>query len=270
LKAVEAAKPLEKIIGETTEQIDSQIPVIQGISLGIDNWGRKIITLDDLYKGLQDTLTSMDWPAALPDARDMTGVLENAIPVFEEGTEYVGKLFKGMTKEQMKGMEAAWMAAKQIGTAIGMKNKEVAYAMAVINTAEAVTKALAYAPPPFNIALAAISAAAGAVQIAMITKQNIPSAARGAFLPSPTILEAGHGAHGELVLRPEQLPQVVKEIIKEPFKAGPAPSITLIIQDQLDPYTAQRITREQIIPQILDSLDINENKIKWRDRLGIE
>ena len=270
LKAVEAAKPLEKIIGETTEVIDTQIPIIQGITIGMDAWGRQLITLDDLYRGLQDTMTSMDWPSALPDARDMTGVLDQALPTLEAGTAYAGDLFKGMSKEQIKGMEAAWMAAKQIGTAIGMKNKEVAYAMAVINTAEAVTKALAYAPPPFNLILAAISAAAGAVQIAAISAQNIPSAARGAYLPTETILEAGHGAHGELVLRPEQLPQVVKEIIKEPFMGAAGMNITIIVQDQLDPYTAQRITRQQIIPQILESLDINQEKNKWKDRLGIE
>jgi len=46
--------------------------------------------------------------------------------------------------------------------------------------------------------------------------------------------------------------------------------VTIIVQDQLDPYTAQRITRQQIVPQILESLDINENKNKWKDRLGIE
>ena len=46
--------------------------------------------------------------------------------------------------------------------------------------------------------------------------------------------------------------------------------ITIIVQDQLDPYTAQRITRQQIVPQILESLDINQEKRKWQDRLGIE
>lgn len=269
LKAVEAAKPLEKIIGETTEQIDTQLIAIQGVTLGYDNWGRKVVSIDELYKNLQDTLDSMDWPSALPDARDMTGVLEQALPTLKQGTEDVGKLFKGMSKEQMKGMEATWMAAKQIGSALGIKNKEVAYAMAIINTAEAVTKALASAPPPFNLALAAVSAAAGAIQIALISKQNIPSAARGAYLPSPTILEAGHGAHGELVLKPEQLPQVVKEIIKEPLAGAGGMNITIVVQDQLDPYVAQRITRDQIIPQILEALDVNQNKIKFRDRLGI-
>lgn len=58
--------------------------------------------------------------------------------------------------------------------------------------------------------------------------------------------------------------------IKNVFnQAGKTINITIIVRDQLDPYTSQRITREQIIPQILESLDINENKIKFRERLGI-
>lgn len=43
--------------------------------------------------------------------------------------------------------------------------------------------------------------------------------------------------------------------------------ITIIVQDQLDPYTAQKITRQQIIPQILESLDVNENKRAWQEKL---
>ena len=43
--------------------------------------------------------------------------------------------------------------------------------------------------------------------------------------------------------------------------------ITIIVKDQLDPYSAQKITRQQIIPQILESLDINENKRAWQEKL---
>jgi len=46
--------------------------------------------------------------------------------------------------------------------------------------------------------------------------------------------------------------------------------ITIIVQDQLDPFTAQRIVRGHVIPQILEALDVNEEKKKWQDRLGIE
>jgi len=44
-------------------------------------------------------------------------------------------------------------------------------------------------------------------------------------------------------------------------------SITIIVKDQLDPYSAQRITRTQIVPAILESLDVNENKRAWQEKL---
>jgi len=62
-----------------------------------------------------------------------------------------------------------------ISSLASAKNRELAVvgkiaatAMAIMNTSEAVTKALASAPPPFNFALAAAVGAAGAVQIATI------------------------------------------------------------------------------------------------------
>jgi hypothetical protein len=50
------------------------------------------------------------------------------------------------------------------------KSKAVAIAVALINTYEAVTKALASFPPPFNYVAAAAALAAGLVQVANIRK----------------------------------------------------------------------------------------------------
>lgn len=52
------------------------------------------------------------------------------------------------------------------------KQKKFAIATALINTALAVSQALGAAPPPINFALAALSGAAGAVQIAAIKNQE--------------------------------------------------------------------------------------------------
>ena len=153
--------------------------------------------------------------------------------------------------------------------------KAISLSAAIINIAEAITKALTLGPF-LGVAAATWVKILGAIQIAAILAAPIPAAAKGGWIPSPMPVMAGHGQYGELILRPEQIPQVVKEIIKEPFKTGGEPfktgggvNITIVVQDQLDPYTAQRITRQQIIPQILESLDINENKRKWQERLGI-
>jgi len=59
------------------------------------------------------------------------------------------------------------------------REKNLALFNAFINTAQAVTVALASAPPPFNAILAAIAAALGAAQIAAIASRPIPKFAKG-------------------------------------------------------------------------------------------
>ncbi len=54
------------------------------------------------------------------------------------------------------------------------REKALAIFQAVINTADAVTKALASAPPPFGAILAGIAGALGAAQIALIANRPIP------------------------------------------------------------------------------------------------
>lgn len=59
------------------------------------------------------------------------------------------------------------------------RDKNLAIFSAIINTAQAITVALASAPPPFNLILAGISAALGAAQIAAISSRPIPKFAKG-------------------------------------------------------------------------------------------
>jgi plasmid maintenance system killer protein len=94
--------------------------------------------------------------------------------------------------------------------------KAVALANAIVNTAEGVSKALASAPPPWNIALAAITGALGAIQIGLIARQPLPLA-RGAIFKRPTILtadsgsqyEVGDGGEPEVLSGPKQLRQAI-------------------------------------------------------------
>lgn len=59
------------------------------------------------------------------------------------------------------------------------REKNLALFNAVINTASAITKALASAPPPYNAILAGISAALGLAQIAIINNRPLPKFAKG-------------------------------------------------------------------------------------------
>jgi len=94
--------------------------------------------------------------------------------------------------------------------------KAVALANAVVNTAEAVSKAYSAAPPPFSIILGAIAAALGAVQIGLIAKQPLPLAA-GAIFKKPAMLTSQSGqryevaetGEAELVSSPKKLREAI-------------------------------------------------------------
>ena len=84
--------------------------------------------------------------------------------------------------------QAAWDLAKGAAGALQQlfpKNKAFAYANAIINTAEAVTKALAAYPPPFNFGMAAAVAAAGAAQVAAIARTSATGAGSFPRIGSP-------------------------------------------------------------------------------------
>ena len=71
-------------------------------------------------------------------------------------------------------------------------DKKMKMAMAAINTATAVTQAYASAPPPFNIALAAMIGALGAAQIAMISGMTFEGGAASAGSNVPSSISIGN------------------------------------------------------------------------------
>ncbi len=87
--------------------------------------------------------------------------------------------------------------------------KKISLATAAINIAEAITKALTAAPPPYNIILAAISAAAGAFQIAAIAAQKFPGAQRGAIVEREGLV---HVHRNEIISPIEKLPMIIQQI----------------------------------------------------------
>ena len=79
------------------------------------------------------------------------------------------------------------------------RKKKMDIAMAAINTSQAILQALASAPPPLNFVLAGAAGAAGALQIAAISKQRFAGTAQIPTAPSgtdvtPTGPDAGGGA----------------------------------------------------------------------------
>jgi len=76
----------------------------------------------------------------------------------------------------------------QVNIDAGRAQKRIAYAMAVMNIAQAITAALGAAPPPWNFVLAGLSAAAGAVQLGVIQATKF---ATGGVVTKPTLALIG-------------------------------------------------------------------------------
>lgn len=140
-------------------------------------------------------------------------------------------------EKAITALEAEYnMKRRAAQVAAARQQKMIAIAMAIINIAEAFTKALT-AGPIIGPILAGMIAAMGAVQIAMIKSQPI-GAAKGAIFKQKALLmsqatgqeyEVAEGGEAEIVSSPRQL----REAIMGPGGAGGQP-ITIVNHIYLD------------------------------------
>ncbi len=256
---IEATEEQSRVIKENIEVVESQLG-------GLDNWGQKILSLTGLYEGLQDTMTSMDWPSALPEPRDMEGVLEGAQDTLDSYGGAFDKTFKEMTESQKS------FSAVAIGEFLMMEASVKGFVGALMNTFEQwaigqiIPTIMAALPFPANLlatggAILAIKAIFAGIRGEMETQAEGKAEGGWVGLHGTEIIKVGE--RGPEFLTPNHQIQNITN------QGARRMDITIIVRDQLDPYTAQRITRQQIIPQILDALDINEHKKKFQERLGI-
>ena len=168
---------------------------------------------DDFYDLVETPELDLVWEQQMLNMeQDTLNFMASIIPGMQFMTTSINKNVEGMGKKTKVTFN---QIAGDVGMAlhmIGSRNKAVAYASAIINTAQAVSKALSAYPPPLSFAMAALQSAAGLAEVLTIKKQEIPSAEKGAYLPSPAIVEAGHGPLGEVILPLDKMPQAFTEI----------------------------------------------------------
>lgn len=158
----------------------------------------------------------------------------------EEKNEVAKKLAEEKAKEEEK-YEAKKKAVQKKAFE---SQKKISLVTAAINIAEAITKALTGAIPPWNFILAGLAAAAGAVQIAAISAQTFPGLEKGGWLPKPMVVEAGHGPRGEIVAQPAMLAKIITQ--EMPRAISPEPALTPVpIQPIVNIY-AQKLDRDTI------------------------
>lgn len=132
-------------------------------------------------------------------------------------------------------------------------DKQQALFNAAINIAQGVTKALASAPPPANMILAAITAAAGAVQMAAIISKPIPKFAKGI-----------RGFEGGLA----EVGEAGRELIRTPqgnVFLTPDTATRMVLPKGTDVFThseTERMLREGITTDKFDSLISEQRKTR--------
>jgi len=212
------------------------MPMVRGLAIEYENWGQGVYTLNEFLNDLADwKAPTEELYAMLPPMREFFGILDVVLGAVAKGLESV--------KEYPKGISDAVNEAIGILSYLGNYSKAAAYAASVINTAQAVTKALSAYPPPVSFVMAALQAAAGAVEIGVISKTSVPSAEEGAFVPKPTLVEAGHGPLGEVILPLDRAPLERLSTERSPITSHGEFHITVhqIIKAQnLDDYAIER------------------------------
>ena len=194
----------EKIKGIINEIVAVGQEALQGVSeivntlfeAGAENTSRQLDILDNQLTKIEDRINTTN--DLINESVDKTLSLQDKLNGSDERRQ------RGVQKQlaqELKRQEALrQLKIKDAVAARGIQVQEVqlkreqakadkdkAIINAAINTALAVTAALASGPPPANLILAAISAAAGAISIGVIASQPLP------FIPDPPPLKFAEG-----------------------------------------------------------------------------
>jgi len=137
---------------------------------------------------------------------DTLNFMATIIPGMAFMTKKIKKDTEDMGKDYKLTFTDMAMTAGNVLTAIAGQSKGLAVAGAIISTYAAAAKTLQTFGWPAAIPFMAAAIAAGLKQVAMIKGQEIPTAEKGAYLPHPAIIEAGHGPMGEVVLPLDKAP----------------------------------------------------------------
>jgi hypothetical protein len=205
----------------------------------------------------------------LPAARDMSDVLDQLpakLDSYVYATERV-KTANELLMESWNLTSESQLAFSQlmISEFSMMEGSLKGFVKAILGTlekwaiGEIIPRVMAALPFPINLL-----AVGGAIAAIKALFAGISSFKEGGFVPKETLARLHPG---EFVIN---APMV--KALRTPAMAGAggrslSAHITINVPNQLDPYSAQKITRQIIVPQILESLDINENKRKWQEKL---
>ncbi|MCK4826362.1 hypothetical protein KA005_62040, partial [bacterium] len=216
----EANKHLKVTIDETLEPIDmmtrateifrgklEELTEFEGIFDALTPPSELMARWEEFYNLVETPELDLIWEQQMSSMEEDTlAFMASIIPGMEFMTKEITDDTKKMAKDYKLTFTDMAVMAGNVLTAMAGKSKALAIAGAVISTYAAAAKTLQTFGWPAAIPFMAAAIAAGLKQVAMIKGQSIPTAEKGAYLPSPAIIEAGHGPLGEVVLPLDRAP----------------------------------------------------------------
>lgn len=265
----ETLKAVTAITQGYNEEGEKQIDVLTDQATFIENLIKALNDGAEAFKNFvaeSSKTTEEIVKTALPAARDMWGELMKLSKGYEVSAyaaDWAGESTKKMQEKQTAALQE-WAMALQGGLA-GVMN---AIKQIVIGE---FLKSLATSKLPFLAKLALAAVTVGIVETAfasfMKTTQGRALGGRVKEGEPYTV-----GERGRELFVPERPGVIIphRELPSSQSTVSQPISFTIIVPDQLDPYSAQRITRNQIIPQILDALSSNQYVKDFREKLKVK
>ncbi len=212
------------------------------LSSFMEKWGETLNTT-------KDTMSAID--AAINQSYQNKSIkMDND---YQKQLEYIknSKMSEQEKNDAIVALDAEYgMKRRELAKKQAEQQKATAIVTAAINVAQAVTKALTGAIPPFNYILAAMTAAAGLVQIAAIRSAAIPLA-KGAIFKQPTFLdsprgnkyEVAEGGEAEIISNARQLREAI-------LGKGGSTGNSQAIRNYLSIYLDGKLMREFILDTV--------------------
>ena len=265
---------MKEHVGEAAEELKTKIELLpEPIKIVITNLKELADTIElRLIPSIDEVLEGIE---VIPDTyEEMAGASDEFVQDLIDNTVAAGEA-TGLTQEQTKKGLALWKKDQLKGLTeveagiVSFLNVYESGMEGILDAAKrwAIAEAVKWImaqPYPFPAKLIMAASAIGGITAIY---EAISSLAEGGIVMSPQLAEVGHGK-GEAIIPLEDLPRVVQSITKETITGAPI-AITIIVNEQIDPYSAQRMVRDTIIPQILEALDANHMKKVWQKRLGV-
>ena len=214
---------------ELTGYLDKIHQAYRDGKLAIDDYRKAVSLTNAEILALSTTIID----SALPAARDMSGVLEQAAPTFESAEAYIARY-----KEAIKEMTIAQQefAAVALGEFVAMEASLKGFVDAIMKTFEKwaigqiIPKIMAALPFPANLL-----ATGGAILAIKALFAGLESLETGGLIPRPMPVMAGHGPRGEIIAQPSMLAKIITQEMPKQARPG-APDMRLqkiIIQNKI-------------------------------------